>query len=116
MRRSFPDVLEKARLLDGAYASAPGESHGAFSLGELRIIATNGVGLQPVWEHVSVSAEARCPTWEEMCLVKELFWEDEETVLQIHPPKSKYVNFHPYTLHMWRRPSREFKLPPMVAV
>src|SRR5690349_6482303 len=28
------------------------------------------------WEHVSISipSEDRCPTWEEMCFVKDLFW------------------------------------------
>ena len=36
------------------------------------------------WDHVSVSPANRnrqvCPTWEEMCEVKEIFWEDEEEV------------------------------------
>ena len=37
-----------------------------------------------------------------MCYVKGLFWEDHECVMQLHPPKSDYVNNHPYCLHMWR--------------
>ena len=29
------------------------------------------------WEHVSVSYRKRCPTWEEMCRVKDMFFEPE---------------------------------------
>ena len=40
------------------------------------------------WEHVSVSYKNRVPTWDEMCKVKDMFWNDEECVVQYHPPKS----------------------------
>jgi hypothetical protein len=50
------------------------------------------------WEHVSVSAPRRTPTWAEMCFVKDLFWDEEETVLQFHPPKSQYVPMPPSIL------------------
>ena len=54
------------------------------------------------WEHVSIELMARrLPTWEEMCLIKEIFWEDEEEVVQIHPRKSDYVNIVE-ALHLWR--------------
>ena len=54
------------------------------------------------WEHVSVELYARrLPTWEEMCYIKELFWEDEEEVVQIHPKHSHYVNITE-ALHLWR--------------
>lgn len=55
------------------------------------------------WEHVSASIRNRCPTWDEMCKVKSLFWDDEDLVAQYHLPKSKYVNNHPYVLHLWRK-------------
>ena len=60
------------------------------------------------WEHVSVAipAEKRNPTWDEMCYIKSLFWEEEDAVVQLHPPKSQYVNLAPYCLHLWR-PSGE---------
>ena len=64
----------------------------------VRVIASDGLG----WEHVSVSREDRCPTWDEMCQVKDLFWGDEDTVVQYHPPKSQYVNIHKNCLHLWR--------------
>lgn len=65
------------------------------------------------WDHVSVivkicnrkghvTGEAkRCPRWDEMCVMKGLFWDPEDTVIQIHPPKTEYVSTHPYCLHLW---------------
>jgi hypothetical protein len=65
------------------------------------------------WEHVSVSVpgNARCPTWEEMCFIKDTFWNDEDCVVQFHPPKSQYVNVHPYVLHLWRHKHINFLTP-----
>ena len=54
------------------------------------------------WEHVSIQLYARrLPTWEEMCYVKDLFWDEEEEVVQIHPKKTHYVNLTE-ALHLWR--------------
>ena len=54
------------------------------------------------WEHVSIELCARrLPTWEEMAFIKDLFWDDEEEVVQIHPKKSEYVNITE-ALHLWR--------------
>ena len=61
--------------------------------------ASDGMG----WEHVSVSRPDRCPTWEEMCFIKSLFWDSEDRVVQFHPPESEYINDHPYVLHLWRK-------------
>lgn len=62
------------------------------------IIASDGAG----WEHVSVSLPKRCPTWEEMCAIKNLFWGEDDCVIQYHPAKKDYVNNHLYCLHLWR--------------
>lgn len=67
----------------------------------VRVFADNGIN-EKDWEHVSVSLPDRCPTWSEMCEIKKLFFDDNETVVQFHPPKAEYVNFHPYCLHLWR--------------
>jgi hypothetical protein len=64
------------------------------------------------WEHVSVSLRNRTPTWEEMSFVKNLFWKDDETVIQFHPKKSEYINRHPYVLHLWRKIGQDYELPP----
>lgn len=44
----------------------------------LKIIASDGMG----WEHVSVSLLDRDPLWKEMCFVKDIFWNKDETVIQ----------------------------------
>ena len=68
------------------------------------------------WEHVSVSFKDRTPTWEEMCRVKDTFWNDNECVVQFHPPKSEYVNVHQYCLHLWKKSGSEFETPPKAFV
>jgi hypothetical protein len=65
-----------------------------------------------LWDHVSVSTASRTPTWEEMCLVKRLFFRDDEAVIQYHPPESDYVNCHSHCLHLWRPQRAEIPLPP----
>jgi hypothetical protein len=64
------------------------------------------------WEHVSVSYRRRTPTWDEMCKVKEMFWNENETVVQYHPKKSEYKNLHEHCLHLWRKCGEDFELPP----
>jgi hypothetical protein len=70
----------------------------------------------PAFEHVSVSTPSRCPTWDEMCFVKSLFWDDDDLVLQYHPRRSQYVNNHQYCLHLWRPIGVEIPEPPTLAV
>ena len=76
------------------------------------VIASDGMG----WEHVSVSYPNRCPTWEEMCIIKNLFWDDEDVVVEYHPRKSEYVNNHDYTLHLWLPTEGEIPTPPSILV
>ena len=64
------------------------------------------------WEHVSVSRSDRCPTWGEMCEVKELFFGPDEWVVQYHPARADYVNVHPFCLHLWRPTGQTFPTPP----
>ena len=80
-----------------------------FKVVVLRVIASNGLG----WDHVSVSVENRCPNWREMCFIKNLFFEEEDCVIQYHPPKSKYKNYHDKCLHLWRPHHFEIAMPPI---
>lgn len=88
----------------------------------LRCVASDGTDWEegglplPAWEHVSVSTYDRCPTWEELCRVKGLFWDAEDCVVQFHPPRSEYVNNHPYTLHLWRPVGVDLPRPPAICV
>ena len=87
--------------------------------GEVRpicVIASDEMG----WQHVSVSfgqGAKRCPSWEIMCAIKDLFWEPEDVVIQFHPRRSEYVTYHPGCLHLWRcTDGREQPTPPPILV
>lgn len=128
MRTSFSDVVEKGRVREGQFATKAGQNFGAFFLrcpttGErLKIIVAPADKWQDesmdgeAWDHVSVSCERRCPWWGEMCWVKDQFFEDSEMVVQYHPPKSEYVNIHPFVLHLWRPVTSIIPMPPVVCV
>ena len=115
MKSTVPQILESGRVFDGPFASKPADGfNGVFFVGladgaRLKIVASSK---HQGWEHVSVSLEDRCPTWWEMCAVKEMCWEDEEAVMQLHPPRSDYVDFNEFCLHMWRPLRRQIPLPP----
>jgi hypothetical protein len=106
-------VPEKFRIIFGPLKSGTNDgNNGAFTWrtlkGQIRCIASDQEG----WEHVSVSLENRCPTWAEMCLIKNLFWDEEDCVVQFHPPKSMYVNNHKYCLHLFRPIGQHIPRPP----
>ena len=101
------------RIRSGPFASTSYDcNNGAFLIpykGKyLSVISSEGEG----WEHVSVSLKHRCPVWEEMCFIKDLFWDETDCVIQYHPPRSDYVNNHKYCLHLWRPMDVELPRPP----
>ena len=71
-------------------------------------VASNGGG----WDHVSVSHGKRCPTWEEMCVVKDIFFRRDECCVEYHPAEKDYVNVHPNCLHIWKLQNLEMPKPP----
>ena len=112
-------VPEKYRVKTGPMRSTKSDgNNGQFHINTLkfkRILftqASDGMG----WEHVSVSTYDRCPTWEEMCYVKRLFWDSEDCAVQYHPPSSVYVNDHPYVLHLWRPVGVDLPMPDPIMV
>lgn len=67
-------------------------------------------GEESGWEHVSVSIQREpgkaplMPQWDEMDWVRHKFWHPDDTVVQFHPPRSKYANDPnaPHVLHLWK--------------
>lgn len=100
--------LERLKVVNTSYDGGCGEIYFPAQREPMAVVWSFGGG----WEHVSVSYRRRTPTWDEMCKVKEMFWNDEETVVQYHPKKSEYKNFHQYCLHLWRKCGVDFELPP----
>jgi hypothetical protein len=88
--------------------------HQRYSRDRFQVIASDGLG----WEHVSVTyyKKSKTPTWDDMCYIKAFFWDEEEMVMQLHPPKSQYVNNHPHVLHLWKPTEKEIPAPPVVLV
>lgn len=76
------------------------------------VVASWGGG----WEHVSVCPANRLPDWDEMCAIKDMFWNDDEVVMQLHPAKINYVNFMENCLHLWRPIGQEIPVPPTLYV
>lgn len=68
------------------------------------------------WEHLSVSMPNKCPSWEQMCFIKDQFWRDDEACVEYHPKKEDYVNNHKYCLHIWRPYEVELPTPPSIMV
>lgn len=114
------DVLERARAKNLHLPDSPvGAMYGAFHIWGLFIISSGPCEAGDAtggWEHVSVSLPKRTPTWAEMCFVKDLFFEEGETVIQLHPPKSQHINIHEFCLHLWRNANGEQQLPPFECV
>lgn len=77
-----------------------------------KVMASNGLG----WDHVSVSHKHKIPSWTVMNTIKDMFFEEDETVVQFHPKKSEYINIHPNCLHLWRKHDQEYELPPTLMV
>ena len=104
------DILKISRLrvLDHGCDGGYGEVYWAAQKEPMLIIWSFGGG----WDHVSCSYTHRVPTWDEMCRVKDMFFNDEETVVQFHPKKSEYKNLCPTCLHLWRKQGQEHELPP----
>lgn len=117
-------VPEKYRMVTGRMGSTSAMgNNGCFVVPSpfgynrtLFIIASDGMD----WDHVSVHAskgkEEYTPIWDEMVFIKNLFWDEEDCVIQYHPAKSSYVNVHKHTLHLWRPTKIGFPVPPLVMV
>jgi hypothetical protein len=117
MRTVVPIKLENGRIRTGHLSSDA--SYGM--IGAFRVVgpSTRSLGIvssgpdsESGWEHVSVSLYNRTPNWQEMCFVKDLFWEEDEWVVQYHPSKKAYVNCHPYCLHLWKPINALLPIPP----
>lgn len=121
--------LEPARVRKGQLAtdSSAGMA-GAFIAAHPRIkglsIVMISTGPHPTWEHVSArivkgkhaQQVRRTPNWKEMCWIKDLFWKEDEVVVQYHPAKAEYVNNHLFVLHLWRPVQVELPTPPQIYV
>jgi len=98
------------------------QNNGCFTLPSMIVgrslicIASDGLGWEHVSCHVERGREMSTPLWKEMCQLKNIFWDEEDVVMQLHPKQSQYVNVHPHTLHLWRPVGIEIPSPPSIMV
>lgn len=108
--KSIDDIIASKRVLIGqkSFDGFAGEIH--LPLWKGSVIASWGGG----WDHVSVSPYKRSytPSWDDMCKIRDIFFKDDEAVIQIHPPKDEYVNNMTNCLHLWRCTYKDMVLPP----
>jgi len=109
------DHLRSVSMELRLYGAIGNDTEGVFALkGHIVVIASSGEG----WDHISVSRPDRTPTWDEMEKIKRLFFEDHETVMQLHVPVSEYIDGEytgrraKYCLHLWRPIDIEIPRPP----
>ena len=117
MRKEFSDKVEKHRFqLEGYHKTKKGDKQGYFCFKRNGNLYNCIISNEMVWDHVSITLDKkRCPTWEEMCWIKSLFFEDDEAVIQIHPAKEDYINVSKTCLHLWKYQG-EFPLPDSIMV
>lgn len=111
------DVPDELRAYVGAFHVPNARTEGRSAL---MVIASRGGEIHKPeqgwnWDHVSVSRPDRCPTWPEMCWVKDLFFKPDEVAMQLHPV-AEYINNHPFCLHLWRPLDATVPLPPSILV
>lgn len=113
------NYINKARIRTGPFRSDESDGfNGAFCFVmnglPVKVIASDGLG----WQHVSVSIDGSKnePSWNLMCKIKDLFWNDNDWVVQFHPAKSEYVNNHPGCLHLWKPTGVELPKPDSILV
>jgi len=122
-------LLNKCRQKTGPFATRENDIHGLFffpipgkiSTHKIKVISSGfegqpNIGSAEKYYHVSASLAFRCPTWEEMCFIKSVFYGENVTVVQYHPKKSEYVNIHNFTLHLWLDLEEEIILPDGILV
>lgn len=51
--------------------------------------------------HLSISHPTRLPTYDEVKQARYDFLPDDVYMAMIFPPKSEFVNVHPFCLHLW---------------
>lgn len=109
MRLSLSHV-ERFRIQKGPFATEPEADSGTLLLPTqwgTTLECHYDRGLGAAWERVAVlcrkkKGDIRTPTWEEMQLAKEVFWQPKESVVQLHVPDYAKLHLNPHVLWLWR--------------
>jgi hypothetical protein len=70
---------------------------------ELSVISSVATELDgKIWQHLSCAHPDRLPSWETLKEVKTIFMGRDYQAIQVIPSEKKYINIHPYCLHLFR--------------
>lgn len=83
-----------------------GEDGGAYHAGPrgdgLAVIVSGAVQSDGKrWIHLSCSRRQRLPSWQDLRQAKDAFIGAEAYAVQVLPPADRYVNIHPFCLHLF---------------
>lgn len=73
---------------------------GTYRMGRCTIIVSKDAGL---W-HLSISTPTASPSYKEIKQARYTYLPNEVYMAQILPPMEEFVNFHPYTHHLFEVP------------
>ncbi len=94
----------------------------------LHFVVIASDGRESGWDHVSVHLRGyedqistrrpfmRTPSWDDMCWIKDQFFDHQETVIEFHPKRSEHINIHKHVLHLWKKLDHDHELPPSICV
>ena len=125
MKSNVPATLELGRVLRGEWASAPEDGvMGAFLVmgpkgSRPAIISMASIEFEVRLEAVNVSvANSPTPNWgRDKASVKDLFWGEDECVVQYHPPRSEYVHTTVLLRRLWKPLNAVIlQLPPAILI
>ena len=108
--RELKEILEKGKIW-GHELFTPQVHAGYIRLQDCGTCSVVWSDNEDGMEHVSLAPKRRfkIPTWDDMCTLKDIFFEDEEEAYQIHPRKSEYVNIKENCLHLWKPCGHELR-------
>lgn len=79
-------------------------------------VTNDGPGSPTGWEHCSVHMQTVhgeiAPSWNEMSRVRDLFWGEDEVIMQLHVAGVNHIDINKHVLHLWKPLNQTIPLPP----
>jgi hypothetical protein len=107
--RKFEDILKNKRLILCHTYDCGCDGYVTLSSGKRAVFVFS---FECGWEHLSISYKSSIPTWDDMCIAKDIFFEKSDTCVQYHPAEADYVNVCKTCLHIWRPINELLPKPP----
>lgn len=101
------------RVTQGVLATDRGHgNNGAFLIPATGHPAAVIASDQDGWEMVSIAHCERPLTLAEVDAIRDLFWSQDDVVIQFHFPHQDRKGQHRYAVKLWRRAGQDAQLPP----